>query len=109
MSLPDEVSASIMIDGMSFEFRARALPQGCARLFPELQCADEFRLSRDLPAAVARAAASALDAAVWKFQIEFEASLSLVLSSKLDSVQVLRPDVFGSAPSNHPTKTQEVA
>ena len=87
MSLPDEVGASIMIDGMSFEFRARALPQGCELLFPERGCDDEFRLSACLPAAVARAAASALDAAVLRFQKEFEASLCSVLSKNIDVKQ----------------------
>ena len=87
MSIPDEIGSSITFDWMSFEFRARDLPQGCALLFPEQGCTDEFQLSRDLPGAVARAAACALEAAVWKFQTEFQVSLTLILSKSLDVKQ----------------------
>lgn len=84
MSLPDEIGVSITTEGMCFEFRVGALPQGCALLFPDRGCADEFRSAPDLSAAVARAAASVLDAAAARFLAEFQASLVDVLVRKLD-------------------------
>jgi hypothetical protein len=80
MSLPDEIGASITIDGLSFDLRVRALPKAAELLFPSQECVYEFRISPDLQLAAAQAAASALDAAVWKFQEGFQLSLSKVLS-----------------------------
>ncbi len=84
MSLPDEVAVAVVIGGVRIEFRASDLPQGCARLFPGSAAADEFFQSVDLPAAVAREAASALDAAASRFLAGFEASLASVLTKTLD-------------------------
>lgn len=84
MSLPDEVRVEVRSDGMIFEFRVRALPEGCRRIFPDHGCADEFRISPDLSGEVARAAASVLDAAATRFAAEFGAALTAVLTLKLD-------------------------
>lgn len=84
MSLPDEVRIALRSEGMTFEFRVRALPEGCARMFPFHECDDEFRQSPDLSVEVVRAAASVLDAAATRFAAEFGAALSAVLARKLD-------------------------
>jgi len=86
MSLPDEIRVGVTIDGITFDLTVRALPEGCSRLFPDRQGADEFRLSPDLPAAVVQVAASALDVAVSQFLRGFEASLIGVLTKVLDEV-----------------------
>lgn len=86
MSVPDEVRVVLRSEGMIFEFRVRALPEGSRRLFPDLVCADEFRISPDLSAEVARAAASVLDAAATRFAAEFGAALTAVLARRLDRV-----------------------
>lgn len=80
MSLPDEIGASITVDGLSFDLRVSALQQGSERMFPDRICGDEFRINHGLQLAVVQAAASALDAAAYKFQEGFQASLSKVLS-----------------------------
>lgn len=85
MALPDAVRVEIRADGMIFEFRVRALPEGCARMFPDHGCADEFRLSPDLSVEVVRAAASVLDSAATRFAAEFGVALAAVLSRKLDT------------------------
>lgn len=82
MGLPDEICISITTEGMVFELRVAALPQGCAFQFPGQGCADEFHKSGDLQSAVARAAACALDAAVFQFRKDFY----LALSSALDDI-----------------------
>lgn len=84
MRLPDDVAVVMVIQGVRLEFRASALQQGCERLFPGSAAADEFAQSVGLPAAVAREAASALDAAAVRFLRGFEASLSAVLVRSLD-------------------------
>lgn len=80
MSLPEEISVSITIDGLSFYLRVSALLQGSERMFPDRICVDEFRINHGLQLAVVQAAACALDAAAYKFQEGFQSSLSKVLS-----------------------------
>ena len=84
MSLPDEVRVEIRSEGLIFEFRVRALAQGCALLFPGSPAADEFLICPHLSGEVVRVAASVLDAAAFRFAGEFGAALSAVLARKLD-------------------------
>ena len=83
MSIPDEIRMSLTTEGLSFELRVAALPQGCEFQFPGQGCADEFHKSGDLQLAVARAAACALDAAVLQFLKDFYPALSSVLDDVL--------------------------
>lgn len=80
MSLPDEIGASITVDGLSFELRVRALPQAAELLFPDRECAYEFRINHSLQLAVVQAAACALDVAARKFERDLYLALSKVLS-----------------------------
>lgn len=88
MNLPDEISVGLTINGLEFRLRVAALPRGCGNLFPDFQAADEVFSAPCLPAAVVQAAACALDAAVAKFQVGFQASLSDVLTQRLDGLKV---------------------
>jgi len=76
MSLPDEISVSITIEGLSFDLRVRGLKPNSEYLFPGSGCADVFAESSCLQSEVVQVAACALDAAVLKFREGFEASLS---------------------------------
>lgn len=84
MSLPDEITLSITINGLSFDLRVAALRQGSELLFPDRICADEFHIAPDLQRGAVQAVACALDAAAREFQKEFYAALSKVLSKAIE-------------------------